>query len=342
MVSSESDMVLHTIFSNPIRQSRRHLKRYAFQIIVVVLLSLYITLYFINNFLDDASYLQPLAYHPRSSSKIMNCPAMNMILKAQNDQDGNLVKFYNKENREFLQQTVIKDIQSLENITYDGWHESYQQTKKMRESFVIKHFGSLKSGESLFESACGGGLNLLVTVDILKSQLGIQNLKVYGIDYVESSVQKANEILSNILPQLGSKLGQPICRGDATNLFYIPNESFDFVFTGYIDPIDNQSVQEVEEICQKPNLRMMDQQAQEKWYERWILELIRIAKNGKWIIIEEVSLPLCHPYSDGYGGVTQDWWRENVHRWNIDENSLQFENPWRVHRYNVIMRKKGV
>lgn len=86
------------------------------------------------------------------------------------------------------------------------------------------------------QSACGIGLNLLMTVDILKESANIEKLEVHGIEYRASSTADANNLLSQLLPPAGdAKLGVPICRGDATDLFYVPSNTFDLAFTGKLD-----------------------------------------------------------------------------------------------------------
>lgn len=194
-------------------------------------------------------------------------------------------------------------------------------------------FSSFESGDTIFESACGRGFNLLMTVEIFKKELGIENISVYGIDYVESSVLLANEILSTALKPIGSQLGSPICRGDATNLFFIPDGSFDLVFTGYIDPIvDPLNIKSElgrqfknEDICDMTDpknwayatLAKLDQKAQEDWYTAWVTELVRIAKKGSPVVIEEVSHELCDSPLD-WGGVSEIWWAEATEKYNWD------------------------
>ena len=67
-------------------------------------------------------------------------------------------------------------------------------------------FSSLQSGDSFFEVACGHGFNQLLTAEILKEEMNITDLNIYGIEYVPSSVDAANQILNVALEQLGSQL----------------------------------------------------------------------------------------------------------------------------------------
>ncbi len=85
------------------------------------------------------------------------------------------------------------------------------------------------------KSGCGRGMNLLMTVEILNETQQIHNLQVYGVEYVPSSTKEANHILQSLLPNVGNAtLGSPICRGDATNLDFVPSNSFDIAYTGKV------------------------------------------------------------------------------------------------------------
>ncbi len=198
-----------------------------------------------------------------------------------------------------------------------------------------------------------------MTVDILKESANVCDLKVYGIEYVSKSVADANRILGQVLPQTANaQLGSPICRGDATDLFYIPSDSFDLSYTGYIDPIQDpldlhlELNREVEwsDFCREDGHLTKDgklnQDAVEDWYAKWVTELVRITKPGKPIIIEQVSQPTCVDEND-WGGVTKQWWKGAIDKygWDIDGDSLVTENLYKrgsgkkSRRYNVFMMK---
>jgi len=180
--------------------------------------------------------------------------------------------------------------------------------------------------------------------------------------------------LDLMLPRIVSQLGSPLCIGDATNLFFVPSESFDLAFTGYIDPLEDAlNLQEVlghelinEDLCGEEQeegdedkevneldwalkkLNMLDQEAQEDWHASWVSELIRIAKKGKPIIIEEVAHPRCNAPSD-WGGVSKEWWTEvavSKYGWDVDVNSIYIENMMKTKgensgRYIVYMEKNA-
>jgi hypothetical protein len=73
---------------------------------------------------------------------------------------------------------------------------------------------------------------LYLTLEILNEEAGIQNVVVYGNEYVQASADQANAIFDHI-PPANAKKGR-ICAGDSTDLSYIPSESFDLVFTGHL------------------------------------------------------------------------------------------------------------
>jgi len=289
----------------------------------------------------------------------LTCPSN--IEPSKNDfdfEDETISTFYEKQQKEIKKEFLtLDDVEELKKKNYDGWSGNFYNIKRKKTKWKKKMFSSLKSGDSIFESACGRGFNLLMTVEILKEELGIENLNVYGIEYIESSVKVGNQVLETALEPIGSQIGSPLCRGDATNLFFIPDESFDLVFTGYIDPLEDPlNIQsklkrelKLEDICNmtdpddwaKAMLGELDQKAQEDWYAAWVSELVRIAKKGSPIIIEEVSNSLCSS-PDDWGGVSQEWWRgaAEKYKWDIDVDSIYMEHvKLKENRYNLFMRK---
>ena len=298
-----------------------------------------------------------------SSLPHLSCPSSEVVGSAKNDNyssgEQTVSEFYEKGQTAAMKKTTsltLEDIEELKFKNYDGWSRDFYKFKDSKIDWKTRMFSSLESGDTIFESACGRGFNLLMTVEILKEELGIENISVYGIDYVESSVLLANEILSTALKAIGSQLGSPICRGDATNLFFVPDESFDLVFTGYIDPIvDPLDIKselgrqfEYEDICDMTDpkdwayatLAKLDQKAQEDWYAAWVNELVRIAKKGSPVVIEEISYELCD--SQDWGGVSEIWWTEAIetYNWAIDKDSIHIEPTKSTdERYNLFMRK---
>jgi hypothetical protein len=71
-----------------------------------------------------------------------------------------------------------------------------------------------------------------MTLEILQDVKGIENLFVYGNEYLEVSAEKANAVLDHLAPAHGRK--GVICTADSTDLGFIPADSFDLVYTGYL------------------------------------------------------------------------------------------------------------
>ena len=87
------------------------------------------------------------------------------------------------------------------------------------------------------------------------------------------------------------------------DLSFIPADTFDLAFT-YVDPMVDalgrydddvefeERVQDMKDLCESDDdedqdIVAFDQQAQENWHSKWVMELIRITKPGKAIIIGE-------------------------------------------------------
>ena len=154
-----------------------------------------------------------------------------------------------------------------------------------------------------YESACGIGMNLMMTLEILEEVKGVKNLVVYGNEYVPESVQVANKI-AGALPA-GGRLGT-ICPADSTDLRHVPARSFDLVYTGYMAPLldplglnqstTDENFAQYQALCEKKDnnstrLRRQAQNRQNRWYADWFQEMVRVAKPGAPIIAEQVSYP---------------------------------------------------
>lgn len=128
------------------------------------------------------------------------CPSQ--LKEARNDQT---LKWY-KDNVKVQKNPVAWTAEQVENLKkekIDGWNRNYHQLKAFKKDWKIRHFSSLKSGDSIFESACGKGINLLFTVELLKEHLGIENLHVSGIEYRQDAAVIANSMLRTALPIVG-------------------------------------------------------------------------------------------------------------------------------------------
>ena len=299
----------------------------------------------------------------------------------------------------------------------DDWHLSYDEQRDRHYNFTVKEVvphvvrtyinngndnkSSKEEGEDaekihIYESACGVGRNLVITLDIIHEVLHHQNgnndnteiisptIVVHGNDYAIDSANAARLIFDTLQPY-GSQVGT-ICGGvDSTNLSHIPSNSYDVVLTGYIAPIHNPlnlgindkwmnkfkyrqaqyvhlcnvaenqhgkySNEQVEEA--RANVQTMNT-IQEEWFAKWIKEMVRIAKPGGPIFVEEVPFAKCNATNDN-GGVNYDFWYKST-SWNngdddkerqqIDPTSIRFmpiieKDGSPITRYNVAMRKKN-
>lgn len=249
-------------------------------------------------------------------------------------------------------------LEGLQNMLYDEWMRPYHQFKKeIYEWKKLQFANNLEEGDSIYESACGVGLNLYMTLEILNEVKGLESLTVYGNEYVRESVEKANFIYDEASP-FSSKKGK-ICRGDSTNLAYVPSDAFDLVYTGYISPLlnpldlDGRSAgdiqKEMKKLCKEDDWRSkklaeLAQQKQNDFYGKWVSEMVRIAKPGKAIIIEQIGSPVCENANDLGGGVAKAWWPLAVgkYNWDVDPASIVFGNETlytAYSRYHVAMKK---
>jgi hypothetical protein len=264
----------------------------------------------------------------------------------------------------------------------DGYKTDYQAARKFKYDWKVKEFAPyLTNGSSIYESACGIGQNIAITLDILQEVKGITDIVVYGNELIEESATAAQVFFEEYQP-FGAKLGR-ICPGiDSTNLSHVPSNSFDLVFTGYITPlpdpldyesrieaesttkdkdIDKQIEQRYKTLCDNagkldvnshknatnPHEQAFEdvqkmQQIQEDWYSLWTSEMIRIARPGVPVIIEMVSYPLCvAPKS--WGGVSRDFWTRALenYSWKIEKDSIHIDQFGESSRYFVAMKKQS-
>jgi hypothetical protein len=244
---------------------------------------------------------------------------------------------------------------------YDDWGQTYEEVKDGMKHFKSKYFPPyLQDGSTIYESACGIGLNLYMTLEILQEVAGIENLFVYGNELVEVSAEKANAVYDHVPPAF-SRNGV-ICPASSLDLGFIPANSFDLVYTGYISPLNDPlnfglesdvNYDRYETLCESSSeeewaeaaLNEVAQSRQNEWYGRWVAEMARIAKPGVPVIVEQVSAAYCDDYLD-WGGVRREWWLETATKdafgWDVDPSSLVFEDDIVFEgRYHVFMLKNG-
>jgi len=313
-----------------------------------------------NGVRGDSSRSEPISY---------SCPAS--ISKSLNDV-GNNFDVYTADIRRssFRRNDTSLTLDHIRSRPMDGWGIPYHSVKEgllrpwKEEAFVP----NLKSGDSLYESACGAGLNLLLTAEIM-AENGIHNLTVYGNDYMSESVEIANWIWKGGV-SVGWSLparGGTICAGDSSDLSFVPSSSFDLAYTGYIDPLNdplNLLSESADANARRRNsikncrstdpeeakLAEEEQRKQEEWHASWVKELIRIAKPGKSVVIESICESLCKHYREkptvpDWGGVDKDWWERAVSTYGWDVSDIFIRDApvtkeWKYPRYHVVMKKK--
>jgi hypothetical protein len=252
---------------------------------------------------------------PRNSSSLglrvqYDCPRPK---PAENEEEQTI---YIPKSQSIVEKGVAEFLASFrDGSEFDNWGHSYNDVKKGMKKWKSRRFSELRNGSSIYESACGIGLNLFMTLEILYETHGITNLVVYGNEFVPESVDVARAILgtsnnetsndgvTGFLPGDG-QLGT-VCVGDSAKLDYVPANSFDLVYTGYISPLFNplryngtvnSNFEKYMAYCEYKTPHDIEsakraQQVQNDWYASWVTEMIRIAKPGAPVIIEQVSLP---------------------------------------------------
>lgn len=160
-----------------------------------------------------------------ANMSLYKCPAFVDVSK-NDKEDGSIADFYNGTNSK----NHAMGISHFHEWVMDGYSLSYEEMKERMYTWKKEEFGVLNSGDRIYESGCGNGLNLAMTVEILNETKGIQGLIVYGNDYVEDSIKFAESLFDDI-PPAGAIKGI-FCRADSTNLDTIPSDSFDLAYTG--------------------------------------------------------------------------------------------------------------
>ena len=275
-----------------------------------------------------------------------DCPAefqtAENVAQAQNDD------WYVPDSQRIASSNLSEFFQSFRNTAYDSWGHSYEELKLGMLKWKQASFADLRSGDSIYESACGIGLNLFMTLEILHETLGLNDLIVYGNEYIPLSAQIARKIANgttdhpqSYLPARG-RYGT-ICPGDSSHLKdFVPANAFDLVYTGYISPLFNplglngssmdENFAQYKAYCEGATEKEREfakqaQNRQNDWFAAWVGEMVRIAKPGRPIIVEQVSFPLCVAFFD-WGGVEPSFWKDTAkkHRWNVDPSSIVIGN----------------
>lgn len=186
-------------------------------------------------------------------------------------------------------ENITNYLENFHTLEFDAWGKSFADYKaEMYPWKAARYPQYLKSGDSIYESASGLGLNLLMTLEILQEH-GVAKLTVYGNEFVAPIANISNQILDARLPFVNATKGS-ICAGDSSHLHFVPSNSMDLAYTGYItstlDPLGlNKDLGYYRHICTGTTLeekRLVEagQQKQNEWFALWASEMIRIAKPG--------------------------------------------------------------
>jgi hypothetical protein len=157
----------------------------------------------------------------------LSCP--KQVNKSANDIPTENVEYERVTNQ--IKTNMTEYMQTFRNSTFDSWGRTYEQVKGVMYHWKTAKFAPhVENGDSIYESACGIGMNLFMTLEILHEVKGIDSLAVYGNEYVTLSAEVANAVLG----QHGHVEKCKICPGNSADLYFVPSNSFDLVYTGYI------------------------------------------------------------------------------------------------------------
>lgn len=134
---------------------------------------------------------------------------------------------------EAINSNVTEFLQTFKESNFDDWGKSYNEVKQGMYHFKSTYYPPyLQDGSTIYDSACGRGVNLYMTLEILQETNGIENLFVYGNELGDVSANKANAVFDHVAPARAHK--GIICPADSAHLGFVPASSFDLVYTGHI------------------------------------------------------------------------------------------------------------
>ena len=244
---------------------------------------------------------QSTPFRPRgrtSPPKVQySCPVRGSIETPPNRDDATHGVWYDEVSQQILQGNNLTSYLAVYRQTeFDNWGLTYEQVKEaMREwktSMYAPVFDNPDRVYSIYESACGIGLNLALTAELLyESVPTVKRVEIHGNDYVQESVTVAEQLYQQgrIVEQYKGRMGQ-FCAADSTRLNHVPSNAFDLVFTGYITPLTDplslaqqyDTPRDVERayhaICENktnPELVQQMQDAQEEFYRAWAKSLLK-------------------------------------------------------------------
>lgn len=277
--------------------------------------------------------------------------------------------------------------ETFRDLEFRDWGKTYAEVKDSLVHWKEDHYlPNLKTGDSVFESGCGIGLGLYLTMEILQEQnKNLRDLHLYGSDFGRTPVLAGNVVLDKILlsdESVGGGKRGLLCAADSTNLNFIPTGTFDLVFSSRIAPLPdpyqflesggaattlttsssespaNMTLAELvlehrREVCatlttdwKSAALQQAALERQYDWYGRWVAEMVRVAKPGAAVIVEQVGDPYCDEHHvDAWGiGVPYSFWNDavEIYKWDVDPESVEFGVDALYpteHRYHVFLRK---
>lgn len=166
---------------------------------------------------------------PRNRRVHVSCPSR--VSKSANDIPTENAEYERVTNQ--IKTNLTEYMQTFRNSTFDSWGRTYDKVKMGMYPWKSSRFAPfLNNGDSIYESACGIGMNLYMTLEILNEIKGIESLVIYGNEYVSLSAEVANAVYDANPPFRAQK--GAICPGDSAKLDFVPSNSFDLVYTGYI------------------------------------------------------------------------------------------------------------
>lgn len=252
--------------------------------------------------------------------------------------------------------------ENFRKMEYRDWGISYDAVKEAVRPWKKERFvANLKNGDSIFESGCGVGLNLIMTLEILQEE-DIRDVHLYGSTFGDDSA--ASYLIDGVLTEkeaVGSGKRGVICSANSVDLSFVHENTFDLVFTGHIsshpDPWQNglgdpEVLAHRDAICKDKNndwksatLLEIAQKEQNEWHRKWLENMVLIAKPGAPIIVEQVPSAYCSNGLDAWGGgVSHAFWEQAIEEYSLDVDvaSVEFESDILFpdyRRYNVFMRK---
>ena len=261
-------------------------------------------------------------------------------------------------------------VETFRDTIFDGHRRTFQEWKESRRLWVRDAFvPHLKSGMTMYESAAGLGLSLYATLELLQEEANVGDLTVYGNEFLKENAKKGNHILDVLIKsQAASQEGNfksnhngGICHADSNNLQYLPANSFDVVYCGWITPLYNPlgwkdesyniTKRRLYQLCQNSKRRSnqtardlleLAQQKQNEWFDHWISEMVRLAKPGGAIVIEDLSMEFCKMPTD-YGGVPKKFFEQHSEKWGTHSLKYGKRDPTysKSKRYHIVMIKNN-